>query len=126
MGRLSFNPEDVVEKSLQILKDKHFIAEFIRSPKNDFYDKEGMDFIIILEQEGIALLLQVTGDKDCVKRHYVNHPHIRWVMVVDRNRPSFVAKKIKQKIIYTLKQLRNNNSIPNLNSGRFEPAPTSS
>jgi len=106
MGKISFNPEEVGEGALNILKNEKTIVDFTHCLKNSPDDKNGVDFFAHL-WNGLWMPLQFTGDPKYVREHYNKHPNVRFVIVVSRNRPRFIAKKIK-KILKNLKNYLNN------------------
>lgn len=95
------SPEEVVEKSLQILKKDKYIEGFLHSKKNSQLDCNGVDFIIIMPG-GIFIPLQVKGKKEALKKHLKKHPHIKPCIVISKkerkrnNAPQIIKSKIKR------------------------------
>lgn len=97
MPRLNFNPEEVAEESLKILLAEKTISHYLHARKNGQLDNDGADFFVYM-WNGLCLPLQITGDPNCVKDHKKKHPHILHILVVNRIRPHFYAKKIRRLI----------------------------
>lgn len=84
--------ENMVEEVLLRRKHRGDIAGYIRNVQNDLLDKEGMDFLIFLNN-GLALPLQVKiFNKKYwwkkLQKHRRNHPMVKFVLAVDIHRYS--------------------------------------
>ena len=82
--------EDVVEEVLKKLKSESIISGFLRNRKNDYLDREGIDFLIFLPN-GFALPLQVKtangryGKEEKMKEHLRKHPCVKFLICVQIN-----------------------------------------
>ncbi|MEK7464295.1 MAG: hypothetical protein AAB617_00770 [Patescibacteria group bacterium] len=92
-----FVPEDVVLRALKILEDKNIIAHFFQAEKNGQIDRDGIDFLIFLEN-GLCLPLQVKRGKKALASHFRKHPHVKFVIIVSRDRPERIANSIRRMI----------------------------
>ena len=97
MSLPAFDAEQVTEEALKILKETNIICEFHHSKKNGELDVDGIDFLIFLNN-GLCLPLQVKGSHFKQKQHPRKHPHIRFILIVKRNKPKIIAKKLKRLI----------------------------
>lgn len=92
-----FDTEQVAESALKLLKTTNVICEFHHSKKNGELDADGIDFLIFLNN-GLCIPLQVKGAHFKQNQHLRKHPHIRFILIVKRNQPKIIAKKLKRLI----------------------------
>lgn len=95
MSLPAFDAEQVAETALKSLKETNVIREFHHSKKNGELDADGVDFLIFLNN-GLCIPFQVKGARFKANQHLRKHPHIRFILIVKRNKPEIIAKKLKR------------------------------
>jgi hypothetical protein len=111
MNRLRLHKRDnvaemILKEVLVDLQKDGKIAGFIQSHKNDRLDKEGIDFLVLLNDD-LALPIQVKtysrNRKRCIDKHFRRHPLVKFVIFVRigfyNRRPEIASNRLKDEIL---------------------------
>ena len=98
--------ELIFKEVLSELKKAGKIAGFIQSQKNDRLDMEGIDFLLLLNND-LALPVQVKthsrNKKRCIEKHFRNHSLIKFIVFVKigfyNRRPETAFKHLENEIL---------------------------
>jgi len=93
------------EVLLEMIKDGK-ISGFIQSKKNDRLDVEGIDFLLILNDD-LALPIQVKthsrNRRRCIEKHFRRHPLVKCTIFVKigfyNRRPETASNYLKDEIL---------------------------